>query len=67
MSATAAKVIGSTVSGINEGRIEAGNLYDEKVKNDISTLQETYKPLITSIMNEPDSFIEIDGVRVNQK
>jgi hypothetical protein len=34
ISKTAAQTIGSVISGFNEGRIEAGNLYDETVKEE---------------------------------
>lgn len=57
MSNTAAKTWGSIVSGFNEGRIEAGNLYDDMVKADTQNLEREYKPLFDSIMAEEDTLV----------
>jgi len=69
LSSTAAKVIGSTLSGFNEGRIEAGHLFDEMYKGGEESLMETYRPLYEQIMNEPDT-LEVNpetGVAISSR
>lgn len=57
MSSTAARTIGSVVSGLNEGRIEAGNMYDEMIKAEEENLMREYRPLYEQIMAEPDTLV----------
>lgn len=61
MSTTAAKTIGSLVSGVNEGRIEAGNNYDEQIKAEMANLKPEYEKLYNQIMSEPDSLVMTDA------
>ena len=69
MSSMAAKTIGSVVSGVNEGRIEAGNMYDEMMQAEMGQageamaaqqeeLKAKYRTLYESIMSEPDTLIK---------
>lgn len=54
MSKTAASTIGSVVSGFNEGRIEAGNLYDEMLTAEIGNLKAARDQAEQDILNSPE-------------
>lgn len=69
MSSMAAKTIGSVVSGVNEGRIEAGNMYDEMMQAETGQaegamvaqqeeLEAKYRTLYENIMSEPDTLVK---------
>ena len=49
------KTIGSVVSGFNEGRIEAGNLYDETVKEETQKLTEANQRAYDEIQQQIDA------------
>lgn len=55
ISKTAAQTIGSVVSGFNEGRIEAGNLYDETVKEETQKLTEANQRAYDEIQQQIDA------------
>lgn len=65
---TAAKIVGSTLSAINEGRIEANNMAKDMGELETQQLQDAYKPLLDQIMNEPDRRVQgPDGSLVSEK
>lgn len=54
MSTTAAKTIGSIISGFNEGRIEAGNLYDEQIKAEQPNIDAAKQQIKNEILSSPE-------------
>lgn len=58
ISTTAAKTMGSVLSGFNEGRIEAGNMYDDMVKAENESLTREARKRYEEIMSEPDTLIK---------
>ena len=54
ISKTAASTIGSVVSGFNEGRIEAGNLYDEMLTAELGNLQAARDQAKQDVLNSPE-------------
>ena len=53
MSTTAAKTIGSILSGFSEGRIEAGNLYDEQIKAEQPNIDAAKQQIRDEVLNSP--------------
>jgi hypothetical protein len=51
LSSTAAKVIGSTLSGFNEGRIEAGHLFDEMYNKESRGIDEIFEALPQTLLS----------------
>ena len=54
ISKTAASTVGSVVSGFNEGRIEAGNLYDEMLTAELGNLQAARDQAKQDVLNSPE-------------
>lgn len=52
---TAAKIVGSTLSAVNEGRIEALNTERDMKQLNMKQLEDAYRPLYEQIMSEPDT------------
>lgn len=61
MSETAARTIGSIMNGLSEGRIEAGNLYDEQIKTEMGNLQAAYNEEMAKIDAMPDTLMPLEG------
>lgn len=61
MSETAARTIGSIMNGLSEGRIEAGNLYDEQIKTEMGNLQAAYNEEMARIDAMPDTLVPLEG------
>lgn len=61
MSETAARTIGSIMNGLSEGRIEAGNLYDEQIKTEMGNLQSAYNEEMAKIDAMPDTLVPLEG------
>ena len=59
MSKVAMETIGSVVSGFNEGRIEAGNLYDETVKQETQKLTEANQIANDEIQRQIDAIEQV--------
>lgn len=56
---TAAKIVGSTLSAVNEGRIEALNTERDFKKLNYQQLEDAYRPLFNQIMSEPDTLEQV--------
>ena len=54
MSTSAAKAIGSIMSGFSEGRIEAGNLYDEQIKAEQPNIDAAKQQIRDEILSSPE-------------
>lgn len=63
LSSTAAKTIGSVVSGVNEARIEAGNLYDENVREQTGELMNAYQRASDELQQQIDALNEQPDTR----
>lgn len=55
-----ARITGSFLSAINEGRIEANNACSEFGKEEYSELDNKYKEILKNIDEQPDAFIDIE-------
>ena len=53
MSGLAAKTIGSVISGVNEGRIEAGHVYDDMLSTETDAIRAESDNLYEKIMSDP--------------
>lgn len=53
LSGLAAKTIGSVISGVNEGRIEAGHVYDDMLSTETDAIKAESNTLYEKIMSDP--------------
>lgn len=62
------QVLGSVLSGFNEGRIEAGHVYDDMMKTEMKNLEVKYKELFDEINARPDEMVQTaEGQYVSSK
>ena len=63
MSTSAAKLIGSTLSGFSEARIEAGNLYDEQVKAEQQNIDAAKEQIKAEVLSAPEYTQAFDNLK----
>lgn len=68
MGQVGSQLLGSVLSGFNEGRIEAGHVYDDMMKVEMNNLKTKYKELYDEIDSRPDTMVEVaEGQYVSSK